>query len=155
MSTNVTELAIATTEGVWAYDANLEGESSVNRFAPDRNEDDFGLTTWTLEGRVAMLDVIYAGGIENDAEIAGERIIVVAVPRLVRTAEASAIGDDGAETGIGQRQSGVVKCVAAERPAVDQRDRTSSAPILEIEPGAVCGGCVRHRVLLSPTPERY
>jgi len=50
------------TEGVWAYDANLEGESSVNRFTPDENEDDFGLTTWTLEGRINMLDVIYTGG---------------------------------------------------------------------------------------------
>jgi iron complex outermembrane recepter protein len=50
------------TEGVWAYDANLEGESSVNRFAPDENEDDFGLTTWTVEGRINMLDVIYTGG---------------------------------------------------------------------------------------------
>jgi len=53
------------TEGVWAYDANLEGESSVNRFAPDKNEDDFGLTTWTLRGRISMLDVIYTGGYLN------------------------------------------------------------------------------------------
>jgi outer membrane receptor protein involved in Fe transport len=53
------------TEGVWYYDPNLDGESSVNRFAPDRNEDDFGLTTWTLEGRVARLDVIYTGGYLN------------------------------------------------------------------------------------------
>ena len=50
------------TEGVWAYDSNLSGESAVNRFAPDDNEDDFGLTTWTLEGRLAMLDVVYTGG---------------------------------------------------------------------------------------------
>lgn len=50
------------TEGVWAYDPNLQGESSVNRFAPDKNNDDFGLTTWTLEGRLAMLDVVYTGG---------------------------------------------------------------------------------------------
>lgn len=50
------------TEGVWAYDPNLDGESSVNRFAPDENEDDFGLTTWTLDGRLGMLDVIYTGG---------------------------------------------------------------------------------------------
>ncbi|MBT8106944.1 MAG: TonB-dependent receptor, partial [Gammaproteobacteria bacterium] len=50
------------TEGVWAYDPNLSGESSVNRFAPDKNDDDFGLTTWSLEGRLAMLDVVYTGG---------------------------------------------------------------------------------------------
>lgn len=49
-------------EGVWAYDPNLAGESSVNRFAPDKNDDDFGLTTWTLNGRLAMLDVVYTGG---------------------------------------------------------------------------------------------
>lgn len=53
------------TEGVWAYDANLPGESSVNRFAPDENEDDFGLTTWTLEGRINRLDVVYTGGYLN------------------------------------------------------------------------------------------
>ena len=50
------------TEGVFAYDPNLEGESSVNRFVPENNNDDFGLTTWTLEGRLAQLDVVYTGG---------------------------------------------------------------------------------------------
>jgi outer membrane receptor protein involved in Fe transport len=53
------------TEGVWAYDPNLAGDSSVNRFAPDENNDDFGLTTWTISGRLAMLDVIYTGGYLN------------------------------------------------------------------------------------------
>jgi len=53
------------TEGVWAYDPNLDGESSVNRFAPDENSDEFGLTTWTLEGRLGMLDVVYTGGYLN------------------------------------------------------------------------------------------
>ena len=50
------------TEGVFAYDPNLEGESSTNRFVPENNNDDFGLTTWTLEGRLAQLDVVYTGG---------------------------------------------------------------------------------------------
>ncbi len=50
------------TEGVFAYDANLSGEQSVNRFNPDENDDDFGLTTWTFNGRLAMLDVVYTGG---------------------------------------------------------------------------------------------
>lgn len=53
------------TEGVWAYDPNLEGESSVNRFAPDWNTDEFGLSTWTLTGRIGQLDVIYTGGYLN------------------------------------------------------------------------------------------
>jgi len=50
------------TEGVFAYDPNLEGESSVNRFVPENNNDDFGLTTWTLEGRLEQLDIVYTGG---------------------------------------------------------------------------------------------
>lgn len=50
------------TEGVFAYDPNLEGESSTNRFVPENNNDDFGLTTWTLEGRLQHLDVVYTGG---------------------------------------------------------------------------------------------
>ena len=50
------------TEGVFSYDPNLEGESSVNRFTPEDNDDEFGLTTWTLEGRLDKLDVVYTGG---------------------------------------------------------------------------------------------
>lgn len=50
------------TEGVFAYDPNLEGESSVNRFVPESNEDEFGLTTWTLEGRFNQLELVYTGG---------------------------------------------------------------------------------------------
>jgi outer membrane receptor protein involved in Fe transport len=50
------------TEGVFAYDPNLEGESSTNRFVPEDNNDDFGLTTWTLEGRLEHLDIVYTGG---------------------------------------------------------------------------------------------
>lgn len=50
------------TEGVFAYDPNLEGESSTNRFVPEDNDDEFGLTTWTLEGRLAQLEIVYTGG---------------------------------------------------------------------------------------------
>jgi iron complex outermembrane recepter protein len=50
------------TEGVFAYDPNLEGEESTNRFQPENNNDDFGLTTWTLEGRLEQLDIVYTGG---------------------------------------------------------------------------------------------
>lgn len=50
------------TDGVFSYDPNLEGESSTNRFVPEDNQDEFGLTTWTLEGRLAKLDVVYTGG---------------------------------------------------------------------------------------------
>jgi len=50
------------TEGVFAYDPSYEGEESTSRFVPEKNEDTFGLTTWTLEGRLAQLDIVYAGG---------------------------------------------------------------------------------------------
>lgn len=50
------------TEGVFAYDPNLEGEESANRFVPEDNDDSFGLTTWTLEGRLDELELIYTGG---------------------------------------------------------------------------------------------
>ena len=50
------------TEGVFEYDPHLGGEETVNRFSPSRNEDEFGLTTWTLSGRIANLDLVYTGG---------------------------------------------------------------------------------------------
>ncbi|NQZ20855.1 MAG: TonB-dependent receptor [Colwellia sp.] len=53
------------TEGVFAYDPNLDGESSTNRFIPENNNDDFGLTTWTLAGRLEQLDIVYTGGYLN------------------------------------------------------------------------------------------
>jgi len=49
------------TEGVFEYDPQF-GTESVGRFVPVENQDKFGLTTWTVEGRIAMLDVIYTGG---------------------------------------------------------------------------------------------
>ncbi len=50
------------TEGVFEYDPVLDDESAVNRFVPSRNQDEFGLTTWTLNGRIGMLDLVYTGG---------------------------------------------------------------------------------------------
>ncbi|MFT6917610.1 MAG: iron complex outermembrane receptor protein [Cognaticolwellia sp.] len=53
------------TEGVFSYDPNLKGETSTSRFMPENNNDDFGLTTWTLEGRLEQLTVVYTGGYLN------------------------------------------------------------------------------------------
>ena len=50
------------TDGVFAYDPNLDGESSTTRFNRDTSEDEFGLTTLTLNGRIGMLDMIYTVG---------------------------------------------------------------------------------------------
>ena len=50
------------TDGVFAYDPNLDGRSSTNRFTPESSEDEFGLTTLALSGRIGILDMIYAVG---------------------------------------------------------------------------------------------
>lgn len=50
------------TEGVFGYDPSYDDEETTSRFVPEQNEDTFGLTTWTLEGRLAQLDIVYAGG---------------------------------------------------------------------------------------------
>ena len=47
-------------EGVFDYDPEY-GELKVARFAPDTLEDTFGQTSWTLEGRLNKLDLIYTG----------------------------------------------------------------------------------------------
>jgi len=48
-------------EGSFLVDPRL-GDDKSAKFSPERNQDDFGLTTWTLEGRVSNLDVVYTGG---------------------------------------------------------------------------------------------
>nr|WP_262690829.1 TonB-dependent receptor [Kordiimonas aestuarii] len=48
-------------DGVFDYDPEV-GDLEVERYYPDELEDSFGLTTWTIEGRLAMLDVVYTGG---------------------------------------------------------------------------------------------
>ena len=56
-------------DGVFLVDTSLGGDESSARFAGDYNEDEFGLTTWTLNGRIANLDVIYTGGyLDRDVE---------------------------------------------------------------------------------------
>ena len=50
------------TEGVFIMDPNLAKRDASAVFTPDFNRDEFGLTTWTLQGRLANLDVVYAGG---------------------------------------------------------------------------------------------
>ena len=50
------------TEGVFEYDPVLGDESSVNRFVPAQNQDEFSLTTWTLNARLEKLDIVYTGG---------------------------------------------------------------------------------------------
>lgn len=48
-------------DGVFDYDPEV-GDLEVTRFFPDRLRDEFGQTSWTLDGRLGMLDVLYTGG---------------------------------------------------------------------------------------------
>ena len=48
-------------EGSFLSDPSL-GDGHSAKFSPEYNGDDFGLTTWTLNGRIANLDLIYTGG---------------------------------------------------------------------------------------------
>ena len=48
-------------EGSFLIDPSL-GDESSQKFVPEHNVDDFDITTWTLEGRIANLDVVYTGG---------------------------------------------------------------------------------------------
>ena len=49
-------------EGSFIVDTNLDEEHASARYSPEYNRDSYGLTTWTLNGRIANLDVIYTGG---------------------------------------------------------------------------------------------
>ena len=49
------------TEGSFTVEPSLGDESST-KFSPEYNRDEFGLTAWTLTGRLANLDVVYTGG---------------------------------------------------------------------------------------------
>jgi outer membrane receptor protein involved in Fe transport len=48
-------------DGVFDYDPTL-GERNVSRFSKDRLDDDFDLTSWSIEARIAELDFVYTGG---------------------------------------------------------------------------------------------
>ena len=47
-------------DGVFDYDPAV-GDLEVNRFFEDKLEDTFNQTTWTVEGRMAALDIVYTG----------------------------------------------------------------------------------------------
>ncbi|MEM6859007.1 MAG: TonB-dependent receptor [Pseudomonadota bacterium] len=50
-------------DGSFFADPNIDGldDLEISRFEEDRLEDDFSNTSWTVEGRIAMLDVVYTG----------------------------------------------------------------------------------------------
>ncbi|WP_444930656.1 TonB-dependent receptor [Microbulbifer sp. SSSA002] len=48
-------------DGVFDHDPDEVGDLEVHRYFEDSLEDSFDLTSWTLEGRIAALDVVYTG----------------------------------------------------------------------------------------------
>ena len=57
------------TEGTFLVDPSLSRANASASFEPDYNRDEFGLTTWTLTGRIRELDVVYTGGhVARDVE---------------------------------------------------------------------------------------
>ena len=57
------------TEGSFLIDPSLPEPHASTTFTPDYNRDEFGLTTLTLSGRLAGLEVVYAGGrLERDVD---------------------------------------------------------------------------------------
>ena len=50
-------------DGVFFADPELDGldDLEIQRFEEDRLEDDFSNTSWTIEGRLATLDLVYTG----------------------------------------------------------------------------------------------
>ena len=47
-------------DGVFDYSPNI-GDNKISRYEPDKLEDDFIQFNWTLDGRLGMLDIVYAG----------------------------------------------------------------------------------------------
>ena len=48
------------TEGVWDYD-QAKGDLKVSRFTPDKLDDTFSQTAWTLSGSMGDIDLVYTG----------------------------------------------------------------------------------------------
>lgn len=48
------------TEGVWDYDM-AKGDLKVSRFTPDKLDDSFNTTAWTLNGSMGDIDIVYTG----------------------------------------------------------------------------------------------
>jgi outer membrane receptor protein involved in Fe transport len=51
----------AESEGVWEYDPTLDGESSIQRFHPEYQDDKFTQGSLTIEGNFESAQLVYAG----------------------------------------------------------------------------------------------
>ena len=68
-------------DGVFDYDPEV-GDLQVERFFPDELRDKFNQTSWTVEGRAGMLDLIYTGGICTAKSNSRWTIRVITMPAV-------------------------------------------------------------------------
>src|ERR1700680_4643277 len=94
---------------------------------------DFAAPHWEAGGN----DATKFEGFNQFVQVARKRVVVVAAPRLARTAEAPAVIRDHAITIRCQKMHLVFPPGGVERPGMNQDDGLTGAPIVVIELGAV------------------
>lgn len=105
---------------------------------------------FTAACRVADMDCVFqVERFEERRKIVGIGIHVVAVPRLARSAMATAVMSDGAETMGGEKHHLIFPGVGTQRPAMAKDDGLAHAPILVVNLRAVFGRNRAHGCLLS------
>src|SRR5258706_12832979 len=84
---------------------------------------------------------------DQNREVVGVRIQVVAVPWLTRAAVAAAVMGNAAKTAGSQKEHLVFEGVRRERPAVTEDHGLSAAPVLVVDLRAVLGRDCTHGLI--------
>src|SRR5690606_39112989 len=79
-------------------------------------------------------DVLQVERAQQDVEVGGEGVVVVAPRRLAGPPEAAPIISDHPVSGVEQRRPLLLPGVPVEGVTVDEHDRTAGAVILVVEP---------------------
>jgi len=90
--------------------------------------------------------VVQVKGLDEVGQVVGVGVQVVAVPRLARSAAATAVVRDGPVAAGCDQEQLVIPSVGGERPAVAEQDRLAAAPVLVENLGAVRGGDGSHQI---------
>src|SRR5262245_5331648 len=86
--------------------------------------------------------------INQFSEIVGIGIEIVPLPRLTGPAVPATIMGYAAITAGGQKEHLVLKSICAQRPSMAEHDRLASAPVVEVDVGAIFRGDRAHRLCL-------
>ncbi|PAV69549.1 hypothetical protein WR25_24848 [Diploscapter pachys] len=87
---------------------------------------------------------VRAGGGHHVGQIVGERVVIIAAPRLTRPSEPTPVIGDRAEARVRQRHHLRVPAVRRQRPAMDQDHGPARAPVLDVNIGAVARFDIGH-----------